>query len=124
MLAGLDNGNYLSSIFIALGFVPMVCAFASYTKKDCKAAAYTATLFSAIYGIIVALVYFAQMTTVQMTELSEEADLLLNYTKFNLIFNYDLLGYSFMALATFFTGIALQVKCSRDKRRSKPAWLV
>ncbi|MEN6316989.1 MAG: hypothetical protein ABFD25_22375 [Clostridiaceae bacterium] len=115
MLAGLDNGNYLSSIFIALGFVSMVCAFASYSEKDLKAASYTAMLFSAIYGIIVSIVYFAQLTTVQMTDLSEEADLLLNYNKFNLIFNYDLLGYSFMALATFFTGLALKAKCSRDK---------
>lgn len=115
MLAGLDIGNYLSSIFIALGFVPMVCAFASYSEKDLKAASYTAMLFSAIYGIIVSIVYFAQLTTVQMTDLSEEADLLLNYNKFNLIFNYDLLGYSFMALATFFTGLALQVKSSTDK---------
>lgn len=115
MLAGLDNGNYLSSIFIALGFVTMVCAFASYSEKDLKAASYTAMLFSAIYGVIVSIVYFAQLTTVQMTDLSEEADLLLNYKKFGLIFNYDLLGYSFMALATFFTGLALQVKCSRDK---------
>ena len=38
-----------------------------------------------------------------------------NYSKFGLIFNYDLLGYGVMALSTFFTGLSMKPKNKTDK---------
>jgi len=107
MLAGSDMGSYVSSMGISWGFVPMVCAFAALADREKRAAAYTAVAFAAVYAVLIALVYYAQITTVRMTALSGEAYGLLSYTEFGLFFNYDLLGYAFMALSTFFVSFAL-----------------
>jgi len=36
MLLGINFGSYLSSIFIALSFVPMICSYAFYAKMEKK----------------------------------------------------------------------------------------
>lgn len=36
MIIGSDFGSYISSMFIAWGFVPMICSFASYSEKKQK----------------------------------------------------------------------------------------
>ena len=122
MLAGIICGNntivkqggYFSSIFIALGYIPMVCAYFSFTKKENISAGIIALSFAIMYGILITIVYYAQLTTVRLSELSEEATLLLDYSKFGLFFNYDLLGYMFMALSTFFIGITLVQKDKKE----------
>lgn len=118
MIIGSNNGSYLSSLFIAWGFVPMICAFAALSKKEAKAVGYTAIAFASVYNVLISVVYFAQLTTVRLSQLGGQAAAILDYTYLgSLFFNYDLLGYGFMALATFFTGLTIQAK-------SKPAkWL-
>ena len=108
-------GTYLSCIFLALGFIPMICSYLSFVEPKNRAAGMTALSFSIIYGILVVIVYFTQLTTVRLTKLSEETIRLLDYSKFDLFFNYDLLGYAFMALSTFFIGIQLEPKNIKDK---------
>ncbi len=108
MLMGSPFGSYLTSMFIAFSFVPMVCAFASYGPPEGKAAGYAAMAFGAGYAVIILLVYFAQVTAVRLNELTEQASQILDYTKFGLFFSYDLLGYGFMALSTFFAGLTLR----------------
>lgn len=108
-------GSYLSCIILALGFIPMTCSYVSFVEPKNKAAGMAALAFSIIYGILVVAVYFTQLTTVRLTKLSEETIGLLDYSKFDLFFNYDLLGYGFMALSTFFIGIQLESKNKKDK---------
>ncbi len=115
MLIGSNFASYLSSMVIAWGFVPMISSFAAYSKNEAKATSYTAIAFAAIYSTFVILVYFAQLTTVRLENLSTEATNLLNYTQFGLFFNYDLLGYAFMALATFFIAWSIQTQTNGDK---------
>lgn len=115
MIIGTNNGSYISSMFIAWGFVPLICTFAACAKKEVKAVAYTAMAFAAIYGMLIAIVYFTQLTTVRVSELSEQTSILLDYSKFNLFFSYNLLGYAFMALSTFFTSLTLEIKDKGDK---------
>ncbi|MDL2289379.1 hypothetical protein LJB83_01295 [Clostridia bacterium OttesenSCG-928-F22] len=114
MLIGSNFLSYLSSIFIALGFVPMVCAHASRAGQQHKAAAYTAIGFAAVYCVLIFIVYFTQLT-VDFSTLSAEATALLDYSKFGLFFSLDLLGYAFMALSTFFISLTLQPKDRGDK---------
>jgi Kef-type K+ transport system membrane component KefB len=109
-----SQGSYFSSIFIALGYTPMVCAYFSFTKKENKSAGIIALSFAIMYGILITIVYYTQLTTVRLSELSEEAISLLDYSKFGLFFNYNLLGYMFMALSTFFIGITLDLKDKKD----------
>lgn len=115
MIVGWLNGEYASSMFIAWGFVPMVCAFAAFSKPDRKAPAGTAVAFSAVYTVLVMLAYFAQLTTVRLNALDAQAAQLLDYGRFGLIFNYDILGYAFMALSTFFIAFAVDVRTRADK---------
>jgi hypothetical protein len=103
-------GSSLSSIFIAFGFVSMICSFNMYANKDNKLLGLIALSFSIMYAILIVIVYYAQITTIRLMSLSEEIAGLLDYSKFGLFFNYNLLGYSFMSLSTFFIGFKLETK--------------
>jgi hypothetical protein len=108
-------GSYISSIFIALSFAPMICAFASGSRPETKAAGSAAMVFAGIYAAFILLVYFAQVTTVRKEALSEQAAALLDYTTFGLFFSYDLLGYAMMALSTFFAAMTVAPKTKGER---------
>lgn len=114
MLFKNNFGSYLSSMFIAFSFMPMVCTFAYFSKEKSKVAGYTAIGFAAIYGTIIMLVYFAQLTTVRASDLTEQASKILDFQQFGLFFSYDLLGYALMALSTFFVGLTIEAKSKND----------
>ncbi len=115
MLLGFDFGSYFSSMFIAFSFVPMACAFAHFAGEKAKLAGLTAVGFSAVYAAIILLVYFAQLTTVRMDALTEQASALLDFQQFGLLFSYDLLGYGVMALSTFFAGLTIEAAAPADR---------
>ncbi|HOQ76495.1 MAG TPA: hypothetical protein PK369_08020 [Thermoclostridium sp.] len=108
----------LASIFIAIGFVPFMCALYSLNDKDeCRAAGISGIAFAAIYATIILLVYYAECTTVRMNNsLSDEALSIISYGYLgSLFFNYDLLGYAFMALSTFLVSFTVQPRSSSDR---------
>lgn len=115
MLIGFNAGSYFFSMFIAFSFVPMMCAYAYFSEKSFKLAGFISAAFAAMYATIILLVYFAQLTTVRLNDLSQEAALLLDFQQFGLIFNYDLLGYALMASATFFAGLTINFGSKSDK---------
>lgn len=101
----------LSSIFIAIGFIPFMSALnATNSDKTQKSFGTVAMCFASIYAVLVFIVYYSECTTVRMnTDLSEEALSIISYGHLgSLFFNYDLLGYAFMALSTFFTGLNIK----------------
>ena len=109
------NISYFSSIFIALGYIPMVCSYLSFINEKNKSVGLIALSFSIMYGIMITIVYYTQLITINLSKLTEEITSLLDYSKFGLFFNYDLLGYMFMALSTFFIGIILETKNKQEK---------
>lgn len=115
MLFGFDYGSYFSSMFIAFSFVPMVCGYAYFAEKGAKLAGYVSVAFSAIYTAVILLVYFAQLTTVRLNELTQQATILLDFQQCGLLFNYDLLGYAVMSLATFFIGLTVTLRTKADR---------
>ena len=115
MLIPSNFGSYLSSMFIALSFIPMMCAFCVYSGPSRRAAGVSAAAFSAAYAVFILAVYFTQVTTVAREPLTEQAAQLLDYTRFGLFFSLDLLGYALMALATFFAGLTLVPENRPDK---------
>ncbi|MDE7297211.1 MAG: hypothetical protein K2N94_00085, partial [Lachnospiraceae bacterium] len=115
MLFGFDYGSYFSSMFIAFSFVPMMCAYTCFSEKKCRLAGYISTAFAVMYATIILLVYFAQLTTVRLSDLTPQASGLLDFQQFGLFFNYDLLGYALMALATFFAGLTVNIQTKADK---------
>lgn len=111
---GLIDGCYIASIFISLSFVVMASAYCCECPKERKLAAIASVAFSVVYATIILFVYFAQLTAVK-SSLTEQASTLLDYRKYGLFFDYDLLGYGLMALSTFFAGLTLEAKGKRDK---------
>lgn len=115
MLFGFDYGSYFSSMFIAFSFVPMMCGYAHFSEKKDKMAGYISVAFAAIYATIILLVYFAQLTTVRQNDLTQQAAVLLDFQQCGLLFNYDLLGYAVMSLATFFAGLTVNQQTKADR---------
>ncbi|MCL2620748.1 MAG: hypothetical protein FWD97_07445 [Defluviitaleaceae bacterium] len=113
MIFGFDFGGYLTSMFIALSFVPMVCAFVE--KGGAKVAGKTAVAFAAIYATFILLIYFAQLTTLRNETLTDQATTILDYQAFGLFFNFNQLGYGMMSLSTFFVGLTITAKTKVDK---------
>ncbi len=115
MLTGANFLSYFVCMFIAFSFVPMMVVFCHNSQSDRKTAGYAAMIFAGMYAIIILLVYFAQVTTVRLEVLSDQVKQVLDYQNFGLFFNYDLLGYGLMALATFFAGLTIRTKNKVDR---------
>lgn len=110
MAFSLSEASYLFSIFIAFSFVVMTACLAGEAASSTQGAASSAVIFAAAYMILVLLVYFAQLTSLRLDNLSASAQQIINYQSFGLFFNYNLLGYGLMALSTFFIGLTLEPK--------------
>ena len=108
-------GYYFVCLILPLGFIMMTAGLQSECENDRKVAANIGLILAAVYSMFIMLVYFAQLTTVNNEKLTEQAAKLLEFGKFGLIFNYDLLGYGIMALSTFFTGLSIKAKDKTDK---------
>lgn len=115
MLFTFHYGSYFSSMFIAFSFVPMMCGYAYFSEKKAKLAGYISVTFAAIYAAIILLVYFAQLTTVRLNDLTQQATVLLDFQQCGLLFNYDLLGYAVMSLAAFFAGLTVEPRTKTDR---------
>lgn len=115
LIMGSSFGNYLFGIFIALSFIPLICAYAVYSKPQNKAGSYIAMVFACIYAAIIVLVYFANVTSVRLDSLSQQALQIISTQGFGLFFNYDLLGYGVMSLSAFFTGLTIEGNTKRVK---------
>ncbi len=115
MLFAFHYGSYFFSMFIAFSFVPMMCGYACFAEKEVKLAGYVSVAFAAIYAAIILLVYFAQLTTVRLNDLTQQTAMLLDFQQYGLLFNYDLLGYAVMSLATFFAGLTVKPQTKADR---------
>ena len=115
LIINFSMGGYFVCLILPVGFIMMTAGLQSECEGDRKVAANTGLTLAAVYGTFIMLVYFTQLTTVNNEQLNEQAANLLEFNKFGLIFNYDLLGYGVMALSTFFTGLSMKPKSIRDK---------
>lgn len=115
MLFGFDYGSYFFSMFIAFSFVAMICGYAYFAQKEVKLAGCISVAFSVIYAAIILSVYFAQLTTVRLNDLTQQAAVLLDFRQCGLLFNYDLLGYGVMSLAALFAGLTIKSQTKIDK---------
>lgn len=117
MLVGVLAGCYLGSIAIAWGLLACSGAFLRFSRPEAKLTAVLAVAFGGMYAFCNTMVYFIQLSTVRNAVLSAEALMLLDYGKFGMMFDLDLLGYCLMAVCTFFAGLTIDVRDRGD------AWL-
>ena len=115
LIADFPFGYYLVCMFLPIGYIIMAAGFHHESPEEQRVSANIGMIFSAIYAVLVFLVYFAQTTTVRLEDLNEQATKILNYGKGGLLFNYDLLGYGMMALSTFFIGLSIKAESKPDK---------
>ena len=108
-----------SSIFIALGFILFMSGISALNKDaERKAVSCVSLISAAVYVVFVLIAYFAECTTINLhPELSDDVRKIIDYGNTgSLFFNYDLLGYAFMALSTFFGGFLVDKtkKCGKS----------
>lgn len=118
-LFGLDTLYYsfISSFFIAPSFICLLIANYFYAKPERKIWGLTALCFSIIYAVLVMLVYYVQITFVknQQAVLTEDILSVVKFQPGSALFSLDLLGYAFMALATFFGGFVFESRTKNSR---------
>ena len=115
LIINYSMGSFFVCLILPIGFIMMTAGLHGECEDDRKVAANIGLILAAVYATLIMLVYFTQLTTVNYEQLNEQATNLLDFSKFGLIFNYDLLGYGVMALSTFFTGLSMKPKNKTDK---------
>ena len=115
ILCSFNFGSYLVCMFLPIGYIMMTAGFHHESSEQTKVAATIGLVLSAVYAVLILLVYYAQTTTVCLEELNDQAARVLNYQKGGLLFNYDLLGYGMMALSTFFIGLSIRAENKPDR---------
>ena len=108
-------GSFFVCLILPIGFIMMTAGLHNECESDRIVASNIGLTLAAVYSTLIMLVYFAQLTTVNNEQLTEQAEKLLSMGKAGLIFNYDMLGYGVMALSTFFTGLSMKPKNKTDK---------
>ena len=115
MLVDYPFGSYLVCMFLPIGYTMMTAGFQNECSDERRVSANIGLVFSAIYAVLIFLVYFAQTTSVRQETLTEQAIRLLDFQRGGLLFNYDLLGYGMMAFSTFFVGLSIKADGAADK---------
>ena len=115
MIVKFHFGSYLVCMFLPIGYIMMAAGFQQECCEARRVSANIGLIFSAIYAVLIFLVYFAQTTSVRLEELNEQAARILDYQRGGLLFNYDLLGYGMMALSTFFIGLSINGDSNSEK---------
>lgn len=115
LIVDFNFGSYFVCMFLPIGYIMMSAGFHHESTEEDKVAANIGMIFSAVYAVLIFLVYFAQTTSVRLEILTEQASKILDFRRGGLIFNYDLLGYGMMALSTFFIGLTVKGNNKRDK---------
>lgn len=110
--------SYFSCMFLAIGYIIFACSLYSINKdNNKKALGISGIAFGIIYAILIFIVYYAQCTIIRLnTNLTNETLSIIDYSKLgSLFFNYDLLGYGFMALSTFFLAFIVDTTNNKNK---------
>lgn len=110
--------SYFSCMLLAIGYVIFSCSIYSLNKNDDKKAlGLVGVIFSAVYCVLIFIVYYCQCTTVNLNpNLNGETLSIIDFSKLgSLFFNYDLLGYGFMALSTFFLAFIIDTTNNKNK---------
>ncbi|UUX34798.1 hypothetical protein [Fundicoccus culcitae] len=115
MLIDYSSAAYAVCIVLACGYIIMASSFGAFAAIGFEAAKLAGIAFAIIYGVFVMLVYYAQITTLQQNDLTEQAIQILDYQKFGLFFAYDLFGYAMLSVSTFFIGLTIVPKNKVDK---------
>lgn len=115
LITGFNFGSYFVCMLLPIGYIMMTAGFHYECGGERRVAANVGMIFSAVYAVLIFLVYFAQLTSVRLDDMNEQALKILDFKRGGLIFSYDLLGYGMMSLSTFFIGLTVKAESKADK---------
>ncbi len=98
------------SLLLASAFVILIAALHQFAPPGKRALSQAALAFATMYGTLVSLVYFVQLTLVMPRLAAGDMDQIefLRFVPYrSFLFAVDLLGYSFMSVATLLAAFAL-----------------
>jgi hypothetical protein len=93
------------SLFLGSSFAVLMVSVHYYATAEKKIWSHVAIVFTAIYTVLISINYYVQLTLVVPHMLRGEIDSIrfLLFTPFDsFLYSVDILGYSFMSLATLF----------------------
>lgn len=97
------------SLFLGPSFLILMISIHYYTPDDRKIWSHIGLVFAAIYTVLISINYYIQLTLVlpHMIQGETESIRFLLFTPFDsFLYSVDILGYSFMSLATLFSAFA------------------
>lgn len=115
LLVDFNFGSYFVCMLLPIGYLMLAAGIQQESDEKDRVSARLGLVFAIIYAVLIFLVYFAQVTSVRLQVLSEQAIRILDFQRGGLLFSYDLLGYGMMALSTFFLGLSLKVPDKKGK---------
>ena len=72
-------GSYLVCMLLPIGYIMMAAGLQQECPAERRVAANVGLILSAVYAVLILLVYFAQTTSVRLEELNEQALRILDY---------------------------------------------
>jgi hypothetical protein len=116
MIIGKSNLSYFVCIILSWSYILLTCSLATEVISEKKAFAFGGIAFSCLYGVIINIVYYTQLTTVASKTASEEILNVLSYESLgSLMFNLNIFGYGLMAISTFLIGMAITPITRNDR---------
>src|SRR4029079_19347162 len=94
------------SLFLGPSFLILMICVHYYAAEDRKIWSHIGLIFASIYTVLISINYYVQLTLVLPHMIQGETDSIkfLLFTPFDsLLYSVDILGYSFMSLATLFS---------------------
>ena len=115
LMTGFSFGAYFVCMLLPIGYIMTAAGLHHECAPERQVAANIGMVLSAVYAVLVLLVYFAQTTAVRLDGLNGQALAILDFRRGGLLFDYDLLGYGMMALSTFFIGLSMKADNRADR---------
>jgi hypothetical protein len=95
------------SLFLGTAFLIMMVAIHYYAPVEKKIWSHTGLVFATVYTVLISINYYVQLTLIvpHLIKGETESVKLLLFVPFDsFLYSVDILGYSFMSLATLFAG--------------------
>jgi hypothetical protein len=94
--------SFIASFLLAPSFVALVLSIHYYAQPEKKIWSHLGLVFAVMYAVMCTINYFVQLAVVSGNPLRASADVLalFTFTPGSVMFVVDMLGYSFMCLAT------------------------
>lgn len=108
------------SLFLGTSFLILMVSIHHYSSPEKKIWSHTGLVFAIIYTALISINYYVQLTLVVPHLMRGETESIrfLLFTPFDsFLYSVDILGYSFMSLATFFAAFVFkETKIERTAR--------